>query len=153
MLVKIVTEILFWQCAFGEPWNKHLGSWSQTSALNKDRDLDHMCARENSTTGARSWYGYRTLKPWILPHRWNITIQVGTMTTSCKYHWKCWEGGGFTNTTTFKQRKNATGRSTSSESWETLTHQPHRFSKTGAYGYRHDGYGDVPGPGWCYMMW
>jgi len=41
LLVKIVNEILFGQCAFGEPWNNRLGSRSQMSALKKDRDLDH----------------------------------------------------------------------------------------------------------------
>jgi len=33
VLVKVVTEMLFWQCTFGEPWNNYLGSRSQTSAL------------------------------------------------------------------------------------------------------------------------
>ena len=33
VLVKIVTEILFWQCAFGGLWNNHLGSRSQTSSF------------------------------------------------------------------------------------------------------------------------
>ena len=72
--------------------------------------------------------------------------------TLFKHHWKHFVRGGLINTTTFKeQENNAVGRSTLPESSETLTHQWHRFSlvkkesKTGAYRYRHDGYGDTPG--------
>jgi len=39
------------------------------------------------------------------------------------------------------------GRSTVTESRKVLTPPPHSLSKAGAYGYRHDGYGN--GPGWC----
>jgi len=68
--------------------------------------------------------------------------------------------GGLIRTTTFKQQENnAVGRSNLPESWETLTHQSHRFNKqrkkesktlAGAYRYRHnkqrhDGYEDTPG--------
>jgi len=59
---EIVTEILFWQCAFSKPWNKCLGSRSQTSAIREQRPGLHMCARENKTTGARNGYRYCTLE-------------------------------------------------------------------------------------------
>ena len=71
VLVKIVTEaeILFWQCAFGEPGNNRLGSRSKTSALRKDRDLDHMYAQERTNpqgqevdTGTAPW------RPWWVRH-------------------------------------------------------------------------------------
>jgi len=45
VIVKIVTEILFWQCAFDEAMKQP--SWQQiTDAValrRKDRDLDHAC--------------------------------------------------------------------------------------------------------------
>ena len=54
VLVKIVTEILFWQCAFGEPRNNRLGSRSQTSALRKNRDRDtYMRKREQNYRGKK----------------------------------------------------------------------------------------------------
>jgi hypothetical protein len=71
VLVKIVTEaeILFWQCAFGEPGNNRLGRRSKTSALRKDRDLDHMYAQERTNpqgqevdTGTAPW------RPWRVRH-------------------------------------------------------------------------------------
>ena len=37
MLVKIVTEILFWQCACDQPSNNHLGA-DHEPANQKDRD-------------------------------------------------------------------------------------------------------------------
>jgi len=50
VFVKIVTEIFFWQCAFGELWNNRLGSRSQTSALKRKRSRPQMCTRDNKTT-------------------------------------------------------------------------------------------------------
>jgi len=55
VLVKIVTDILFWQCVFGEPWNNRLGSRSQTTALKSPRDRPHMCARDNKRDNVVYW--------------------------------------------------------------------------------------------------
>ena len=83
-------------------------------------------------------------------HCRSIIIQASTRPTLCKHDWNYFERFELRRTTTFKeQENNEVGRSTLPESWETLTHQSHRFSKKeskkGAYRYRHDGYGDTPG--------
>jgi len=128
VLVKIVTEILFWHCAFGEQWNNRLDSRSQTSALRKDRDLNHISAQERTKqqgqevgTGAAPW------KPqWRVRHCWNIIIQASTW-----QHYPSTIGSILREVGSQGQQqpKNIVGRSTLPESWETLTHQPHRFSK------------------------
>jgi len=105
VLVKIVNEILLWQCAFGGSWNNHLGSRSQTSVLRKDRDLDHIYAQERGQkvgTGAASW------RRWMGRHCWNIIIQAST--SPGQHHvsiigpLKYFERGGFTGTTATKER-------------------------------------------------
>jgi len=128
-------------------------SWQQiTDQRTKKRQRPrHMYAQERTKLqGQRLGTGVVPWRPWRVRHCRSIIIQASTWATLFKNDSKYFERGGLRRTTTFKEQgKNAVGRSTLPKSGETLTHQSYSLvkkeSKTDAYRYRLDGYGDTPG--------
>ena len=114
----------------------------------RQRPRPHVNARENKTTTARSGYGCCTLETLKGETCRNIILQASTWATSCKHDWKYFEGGGLRRTTAFKTKSNK------SPLTRAVRDAPPRInliglvkkeSTTGAYRYRHDGYGEAPG--------
>jgi len=129
-------------------------SWQQITdqRTKKVQRPRHMYAQERTKPqGQKEGTGVAPWRPWRVRLCRSRIIQAITWATLCKHHWKYFQvvRGGLIRTTIFKeQENNAVGTSTLPESSETLTNNSiglvKKESKTGAYRYRHDGYGDTP---------
>jgi len=108
-------------------------SWQQIidQRTKKRQRPRHMYAQERTKPqGQKVGTGVEPWRPWRVRHCRSRIIQASTWATLCKHHWKYLVRGGLRRTTTFKQQENnIVGRLTLPESWETLAHQSHRFSK------------------------
>jgi len=136
----IVTEILFWQCAFSSPWNNCLGSRSQTSPLKGQRPRTHVhrSDKQDNQGKQQTWYEV------IRGTAWGVrqTVSRRQTVSACRRirciisRRKFREG-----MSTMKSRQQKRGNSTTPASDEEGRNT--RWSKHNNH-TKQDGYGGVP---------